>query len=254
MQIAHFRVLNELRRRTRRPQLEPDPDGARLAEIPDTDPEPAEATWREYRRAALRSAFEALPEAQRQALGLAFFEDLSHEQVATVLHLPLGTAKTRIRAGLQKLRGIPRIAALALSVVLVVISVRYLLERAIEQRDDRALSLLTMSDTADLRMAPLPGMPETAHARYRGRPGAAIAVLTLSNFPPVPAGKTYQAWALHHGTWTSLGSAQPDANGAARWITEGAELAALPEALQITVEPSGGSRAPSGAVVARWPS
>ena len=111
-----------------------------------------------------------------------------------------------------------------------------------------------MSDTADLRMAPLPGMPESAHARYRGRPGAPIAVLTLSSFPPAPAGKTYQAWALHRGTWASLGGARPDANGAARWIMEAAELSALPEALQITVEPSGGSPAPSGPVVAHWPS
>jgi hypothetical protein len=47
---------------------------------------------------------EALPPAQRRAVDLVFFEDLTHEQVATELHLPLGTAKTRIRAGLRQLR------------------------------------------------------------------------------------------------------------------------------------------------------
>ena len=46
LQIAHFRILNELRRRSRQPQLELDPDGLHLASLPDDSPEPAEATWR----------------------------------------------------------------------------------------------------------------------------------------------------------------------------------------------------------------
>jgi hypothetical protein len=47
---------------------------------------------------------DVLPPTQRRAVDLAFFEDLTHEQVATELHLPLGTAKTRIRSGLRQLR------------------------------------------------------------------------------------------------------------------------------------------------------
>src|SRR5262245_50222147 len=105
LQVAHHRILNELRRRSRQPQLEPDPEGMQLTEFPDESREPAEVVWQDYRRAALRAAFAELPLSQRQALGLAFFEDLTHEQVASVLKLPLGTAKTRIRAGLQRLRG-----------------------------------------------------------------------------------------------------------------------------------------------------
>ena len=104
LQIAHFRLLNELRRQSRQPEIVPDPEGLTLAGFPANDPGPAEATWQQHRRAVLKSALDELPPPQREALGLAFLDDLTHEQVAAELGLPLGTAKTRIRAGLQRLR------------------------------------------------------------------------------------------------------------------------------------------------------
>ncbi len=255
LQIAHFRILNELRRRSRQPQAEPDPEGLSLADLPDDNPEPAEAVWREYRRSTLQAALAELPPPQRQALGLAFFEDLTHEQVASVLNLPLGTAKTRIRAGLQKLRGklAQQMAAAALVGFLAFLGIRYHTEWAALQRDERALTLVTASDTENLRLAPAPGMPPETHARYRGRTGVEIAVMTFSHFPPAPAGQTYQAWALHQGTWTSLGTAEPDASGSARLIAEDRALVVLPDAVQVTLEPSGGTQAPSGPVVVAWP-
>jgi len=45
-----------------------------------------------------------LPELQRRTLDLAFFEDLSHRQIAKRLDMPLGSVKTHIRKGLMKLR------------------------------------------------------------------------------------------------------------------------------------------------------
>src|SRR5437867_4024121 len=104
LQIAHFRLLNELRRRSRQPEIVPDPDGLVLEGLAASDLGPAEAASRQYRRDLLSSALGALPPPQRAALGLAFIDDLTHEQVAAELGLPLGTAKTRIRAGLQTLR------------------------------------------------------------------------------------------------------------------------------------------------------
>lgn len=253
-QIAHFRILNELRRRSRQPQVEPDPEGMLLADLPDERPELVDTVWQEYRRSALQSAFAELSPPQRRALGLAFFEDLTHEQVASVLCVPLGTAKTRIRDGLQKLRGkLAPLGAVLTVVFLAVLGVRYRAERIALQRDERALALVTASDTENLRLAPVPGVPTDAHARYRGRAGAALAVLTLSHFPPAPTGRTYQAWALHQGIWTSLGVVQPDASGSARLIAESPTLTVLPEAIEITLEPAGGSATPSGPVVAAWP-
>ena len=52
----------------------------------------------------IRSALALLPEAQRSLIELGFFGDRSHAELAELMSLPLGTVKTRIRSGLQKLR------------------------------------------------------------------------------------------------------------------------------------------------------
>ncbi len=52
----------------------------------------------------VRNAMESLTAAQREALELAYFGGYTHTEVASMLDLPLGTAKTRIRDGLIRLR------------------------------------------------------------------------------------------------------------------------------------------------------
>lgn len=52
----------------------------------------------------LRAALADLPEAQRVALQLAYFEGRSHSDIASHLQIPLGTVKTRIRDAMRKLR------------------------------------------------------------------------------------------------------------------------------------------------------
>jgi len=56
------------------------------------------------RQQRVRWAVAQLPEEQKQALGFAFFQGLSHPEIAQALGEPLGTVKTRIRLGMQKLR------------------------------------------------------------------------------------------------------------------------------------------------------
>ena len=256
-QIAHFRVLNELRRRSRRPQVEPDPEGLYVTQLPDPDPGPEEIVGRTEDRAALRAALEALPSAQRRAVDLAFFDDLTHEQVAAELNLPLGTAKTRIRGGLQKLRAslAPVLAALVVGLMGLggLFGIRYHSEQAARQLDERALALLTSSDTLTFRLGAAPGVPAEAHGDYRSRAGEALAVINLSHVPSLPAGRTYQVWVRHGGAWASLGTARPDAQGYTRFIAVGRNVAALPESLEVTVEPGAGSSAPGGPVILTWP-
>src|SRR5262249_52809681 len=154
LQIAHYRIANALRSRSRRPRTVSDADSDRFAEAPDPSPDPGEEAWTNHRRAILRSALEALPPPQRQALGLAYFEELSHGEVAEVLGLPLGTAKSRIRAGLAGLRRqLAPISAVLAIVLAVGVAVRLSARREELARDDRALAMLTSSDLVALRLA-----------------------------------------------------------------------------------------------------
>jgi RNA polymerase sigma-70 factor (ECF subfamily) len=52
----------------------------------------------------IKAAIEALPDEQREAITLAFFNGLTHQEIAERIGVPLGTVKGRMRLGLRKMR------------------------------------------------------------------------------------------------------------------------------------------------------
>ena len=107
MRIAHNLALNEVRRRQSRPVIAFDTDWQSEGErVVDTHQEndPALSVWLTERSHAIHAALAQLPDAQRKAIELAFYGGLSQAEVAAALGDPLGTVKSRIRVGMQRLR------------------------------------------------------------------------------------------------------------------------------------------------------
>ena len=99
--IAHRKAVDRVRsseRRLQREQRHFESDGG----LPDLDTSDIVVAQDEGLR--VRKALEGLPEAQRTALRLAYFEGHSYREVAEHLQIPLGTVKTRIRDAMTRLR------------------------------------------------------------------------------------------------------------------------------------------------------
>lgn len=104
--IVRNRCLDRLRRRevdTQPLVFDDDPD-APAWEPPSDGPSPVELLLAAADARALRSCVDALEPGPRQAIALAFFQGLSHGELATHLRQPLGTVKAWVRRGLATLR------------------------------------------------------------------------------------------------------------------------------------------------------
>lgn len=86
------------------PAGEADANEQLLESLPDSAPLSAEALAQAEADARLRAAVEALPEKHRQVVSLRFFQDASLPEIAATLDLSVGTVKSRLHHGLEKLR------------------------------------------------------------------------------------------------------------------------------------------------------
>jgi RNA polymerase sigma-70 factor, ECF subfamily len=117
LMMARTRALDALRASGRRERAAgraavqgegPDVPLAGCGPAPHPACDPARGAEHGERAAAVAAALRTLSDVQRAAIELAFFEGLTHTEIAERLAVPLGTIKTRIRVGLQRLRDVLR--------------------------------------------------------------------------------------------------------------------------------------------------
>lgn len=108
--IARSRALDMVRARGRRARAHERAahlsDDGIATPIAGLGPDPGRSAERSEARRLVAQALAALPEPQRVAIELAYFQGLSQSEIAERLAEPLGTIKTRMRTGMEKLRGL----------------------------------------------------------------------------------------------------------------------------------------------------
>jgi RNA polymerase sigma-70 factor (ECF subfamily) len=105
LSITHNMAIDEVRKRRRRPQRADNEDPEMVfASMMDEGQDVEEEVWLLSLRSTMADALRELPPPQRQAIELAYFQGLTQREIAERLGEPLGTIKTRMRLGIQKLR------------------------------------------------------------------------------------------------------------------------------------------------------
>lgn len=100
--VVHNRAIDMLRRTTvHERRRSADEQAAERLEAPERTE--AEVARREEAR-SMRKLIDGLPADQRRVIDLAYFGGFTHEQIASMLELPLGTVKGRMRLALEKMR------------------------------------------------------------------------------------------------------------------------------------------------------
>jgi RNA polymerase sigma-70 factor (ECF subfamily) len=102
--ITRNRAIDELRKRRARPERPQAHWEIDVEQEPARGSDPEDHLEMAVQRQRVRAALDALPAEQKQALELAYFKGYSHSEISAALGQPLGTIKTRIRIGMQKLQ------------------------------------------------------------------------------------------------------------------------------------------------------
>lgn len=100
--LARYDAIDRLRSEQRRPVIDQPVD--ELPHLAEGAPGVEDPLWHDGQ--LLRELLTHLPREQAQAIYLAFFNGMTHHEIAQTAGLPLGTVKTRVRLGLQKLRNL----------------------------------------------------------------------------------------------------------------------------------------------------
>jgi RNA polymerase sigma factor (sigma-70 family) len=103
LSLTHHKAVDQVRRETAE-QRRLGAQAVQLAVDRPAGEDPAAAAWSGMRAAELRAALLDLPDAQREALALAYFGGYTQSQIAELTGAPLGTVKTRMFNAMRRLR------------------------------------------------------------------------------------------------------------------------------------------------------
>lgn len=103
--LTRTRAIDRLRARRARPDLDRGLEPASVAPIAAAERSPEQVAISSEDARSVRAALEELPGEQRSLVDLAYYEGLTHSEIAARTGLPLGTIKTRLRAAMTTLRG-----------------------------------------------------------------------------------------------------------------------------------------------------
>ncbi len=111
---ARYRAIDHLRSRNSRPEVavtdlpsnahSDDPDDDPTDRMHDPGPGPAKTFEAQSEAGAVQKCLEALQSSQQQSIALAYYQGLSHGEIAVHLGAPLGSVKTWVRRGLIALK------------------------------------------------------------------------------------------------------------------------------------------------------
>jgi RNA polymerase sigma-70 factor (ECF subfamily) len=104
--LTRSRAIDRLRSRASRGQqlIPASLEHPLVSQTPDVSPNPYEAQEDSELRQTMAKAILELPLPQQQAIEMAFYQGLTHTEIAAKLNQPLGTVKTRIKLAMTKLR------------------------------------------------------------------------------------------------------------------------------------------------------
>ena len=104
MSVAHHKIVDIYRSRRRTADRTTEPEPETLLRIPDHAPSVEQQAERNFDARLVRAALLELPEEQSRPLYLSAWHGYSQSEIANMLDVPLGTVKTRMRLGMQKLK------------------------------------------------------------------------------------------------------------------------------------------------------
>jgi hypothetical protein len=196
----------------------------------------------EVAQAAIREAMQILSDARRPF----------PPQVAAPLPRFAKPRTVRIGGAEFELDKLAFVVLLFLVGMYSVIALAYVRAQSLAESEDQALTLLTTPDASPVHLVAQGGFAAGVQGAYWPESDTDVAVLALSDLPPVSGGIRYQ-WSARHGDhWIALGRGTVNGEDHVHLIATSPELSTPPDAIRVTLEVADAEPTIVGRTVLSW--